>query len=69
MDFKWIQLRSEIGEMQKWGLFHKDTKRIVLIVQLSNHGSVKENNKIRKKIRNAYYRYYNLVMFDSFQFF
>lgn len=46
MDFKWIQLRSEIGEMQKWGLFHVDTKRIVLIAQLSNYGSVKENFKI-----------------------
>lgn len=69
MGFKWIQLRSKIGEMQKWGLLHVDTKRLVLIVQLSNHGSVKENYKIRKKIRNAYCRYYNLVIFNKFQFF
>lgn len=69
MDFKWIQLRSEIGEMQKWGLFHVDTKRIVLIAQLSNHGSVKENFKIRKRIKAAYIKYYNNVMFNSFQFF
>ena len=69
MDFKWIQLRSSIGEMQKWGLFHKDTKRMVLIVQLSNHGSQKENCKIRRKIMNDYNRYYNKVLFESFQFF
>jgi len=69
MDLKWIQLRSGIGEMQKWGLFHNDTRRMVLIIQLSNHGDVKENYKIRKKIKTAYCRYYNKVLFESFQFF
>ena len=69
MDFKWIQLRNKIGEMEKWGLFHNDTRRMVLIIQLSNHGDVKENYKIRKKIKTAYNSYYNRVLFESFQFF
>lgn len=69
MDFKWIQLRSEVGELEKWGLFHKDTKRIVVLIHLSNHGSVKENAKIRQRIKASFCKYYNKVLFDTLRFF
>lgn len=69
MDFKWIQLRSKDGEMAKWGLYHKETGKLVMILALSNYGTAKEKYRIRKKIQTAYNRYFSAVWFNNLRFF
>ena len=70
MSFKWEQTRTERGqEMQYWVLIHKDSKREVLQIGLSNHATQQENCKIRNKIQKIYEIYFNMVYFQNFKFF
>lgn len=69
MAFQWQQFRSRRGQMQRWGLIHKDTGKAVLAICISNKASTEQNYKLRKKIKRAYEWYYSVVSFLEMEFF
>lgn len=69
MGFRWKQLRSERGEMEKWVLIHKDTGRVVIGIELSHHASTYQNYLVRWRLQRIYSRYFYKVWMDTLQFF
>lgn len=69
MFFNWEQMRSGKGEPEKWRLIHKETKRAVLFITISDYGETYDNAKVRRQIKAAYERYYLKVWYKTLLFF
>ena len=69
MFFRWKQFRSNRGEMERWGLVHVESGRILLEISLSQHTDTYSNWKVRRKIQRAYELYYGRVFFETMKFF
>jgi hypothetical protein len=60
MVFKWIQLRSNMGDGEHWVLI-SEQREIVVDVRFSEQGEHWQNHRLRSKIRRAYEQYFMSV--------
>jgi type II secretory pathway predicted ATPase ExeA len=70
MQFRWVQTSTRVGEMQRWFLMHKGTRRIVMEIRLSPYAEDRINGRMRRKIKRAYELYYQKVWwYNTYRFF
>ena len=61
----WMRFNGTPGRMERWALVDRENRTVLLEIRLSAHASLKENKKIRKRIKKEYEAYFFNTWFSN----